>query len=259
MKHWRPNPGRRLSGRLKPLAAGMAFVLAAWGVVRADEASDPFQQGRELAGHLLAQRPSEAYASGGMLKIKGPGGYRQEAVLRCDITCTTTNWSTTYTVGTGVCERLVIVHAAGAPNRYEHQLPNGPVTEISGGDLMTPLSDSDFWLADLGLEFLHWPQQKVLRKEVKRSQGCTVLESCNPHPVANGYARVISWVDTENGGVVQAFAYDADNKLLKEFYPKDLKKVDGQWQVGLMEMENEQTGSRTRLEFETSAASLPQK
>ena len=38
--------------------------------------------------------------------------------------------------------------------------------------------------------------------------------------------------------------------MLKEFYPKDFKKVNGQWQVGSMEIDNVQTGSRTRLEFD---------
>ena len=57
---------------------------------------------------------------------------------------------------------------------------------------------------------------------------------------------------------VQAFAYDADNQVLKEFYPKDIKKVNGQWQVGMMEMDNDTTDSRTRLVFDLDATS-PQK
>ena len=53
--------------------------------------------------------------------------------------------------------------------------------------------------------------------------------------------------------VVEAKAYDAQNKLLKEFYPKDIKKVNGQWQVGSMKIDNVQTGSRTTLEFDLKA------
>ena len=54
-------------------------------------------------------------------------------------------------------------------------------------------------------------------------------------------------------GIVEAEAYDARNKKLKEFYPKDLKKVNGQWQVGSMEIDNVQTGSRTTLKFDLKA------
>jgi hypothetical protein len=49
---------------------------------------------------------------------------------------------------------------------------------------------------------------------------------------------------------VEAEAYDARGKLLKDFEPKDLKKVNGQYQVQSMVMENVQTGTRTRMEFD---------
>ena len=103
---------------------------------------------------------------------------------------------------------------------------------------------------DLGLEFFHWPQQKILRKENKRSRGCMVLESTNPNPSANGYSRVVSWIDEESGGIVHAEAFDARNKLLKEFDPKSFKKVNGQWELQEMEIRNVQTGSRSRIEFD---------
>ena len=125
------------------------------------------------------------------------------------------------------------------------------VVPISNEQAMTnSFANSDFWICDLGLEFFHWPGQKLLKKEVKRSRGCSVLESTNPDPSTNGYSRVVSWIDSESGGIVQAYAYDAQGKLLKEFYPKDFEKVNGQWQVQEMEMINDQTKSRTRLEFD---------
>jgi hypothetical protein len=124
------------------------------------------------------------------------------------------------------------------------------IKTISGDELMRSFAGSDFWIADLGLEFFHWPEQKVLKKEVHRSCGCTVLESTNPNPFPNGYSRVVSWIDNETLGIVEAYAYDANGKKLKDFYPKDFKKVDGQWQVQTLVMENLQTGSRTRLEFD---------
>jgi len=236
----------------------LALLLALPGLARAGDEPDPAQAGRQLVAQVLAQRPSQNYTNHGVLRIKGAGGYRAEADLGVAITVTATNWSTIYTIGSGAAETLQIVHTDGAPNRYYYRAPQASLTEVSGDATMSPVAGSDFWIADLGLEFLQWPKQTLLKKEVKRSRGCNVLESVNPHPTVGGYSRVVSWLDTDSGGVVQAFAYDADNQLLKEFYPKDLKKVDGQWQVGLMEMENDQTGSRTRLEFNTDGPS-PQK
>jgi len=116
---------------------------------------------------------------------------------------------------------------------------------------MSSFANSDFWIADLGLEFFHWPGQKILKRENSRGRVCKVLESTNPNPSTNGYSRVDSWIDEETLGIVQAYAYDAQGKKLKEFYPKDFKKdANGQWQVGMMEMDNVQTGSRSRIEFD---------
>ncbi|HTB83153.1 MAG TPA: outer membrane lipoprotein-sorting protein [Candidatus Sulfotelmatobacter sp.] len=121
---------------------------------------------------------------------------------------------------------------------------------MTGEETSCSFSESDFWFCDLGLEFFHWPAQKVLKKDIHRSCGCTVLESTNPDPGTNGYSRVVSWVDDESLGIVEAYAYDRNGKQLKDFYPKDFKKINGQWQVQTLIMENVQTGSKSRIEFD---------
>jgi len=103
------------------------------------------------------------------------------------------------------------------------------------------------------LEFFHWPDQKILKHELRRSRACTVLESTNPTPSAGSYLRVVAWIDKETLGIVHAEAYDVNGKLLKEFNPKSFKKVNGQWELQDMEIRNVQTGSRTRFEFEVKA------
>jgi hypothetical protein len=114
---------------------------------------------------------------------------------------------------------------------------------------MFPFANSDFWIADLGLEFFHWPEQKILKKETRKSRSCNVLESTNPDPSANGYSRVVSWIDEESVAIIHAEAYDFKNKLLKMFDLKSIEKKNGMWQPELMEMDNVQTGSRTWIDF----------
>ncbi len=60
---------------------------------------------------------------------------------------------------------------------------------------------------------------------------------------------MVSWLDIESGGIVMAQAFDVRDKLLKEFAPKEMKKIQGQWQLEEMEIRNVQTGSRTRVQF----------
>jgi hypothetical protein len=122
------------------------------------------------------------------------------------------------------------------------------------GDRATNVfAGSDFALVDLGLEFLHWPNQVLVTKEMKKSRGCYVLES-RP-AVTNLYSKVISWLDEETSdrgtpGLVLAHAYDANGKLLKEFEVREVKKVAGQWQVEEIELRNRQTKGSTRLRFD---------
>ena len=115
---------------------------------------------------------------------------------------------------------------------------------------MVPFAGSDFWVADLGLEFLHWPHQRVLKNEMRHSKSCKVLESVNPQPVPGGYARVVSWIMIESPhGIVHADAYDARGESLKRFDPKSLEKVQGEYQLEEMEMRNRKTGSQTVIKF----------
>ena len=117
---------------------------------------------------------------------------------------------------------------------------------------MVPFAGSDFWLADLGLEFLHWPQQRVLKKQMRKGLSCDVLQSINPQAGPGGYSRVLSWIAInrpEDIVIVHAEAYDAQNKLLKEFDPKKVEKVNGLWQLEEMEIRNQPTGSPTKIEF----------
>jgi len=201
--------------------------------------------------------------------------------LRFELIVTETNWRTIYyadfydgnqTNGwfKDRYQAIAINHLTGGTNTYQKsesytwgEKQHGMVTidgatpfgllDISANEITSPFAESDFWICDLGLEFLHWPGQKILRGDTARGRLCKVLESTNPNPSTNGYSRVLSWIDNETLGIVEAEAYDAEGKKLKEFYPKDIKKVDGQWQVGSMEIDNVQTGSRTRLEFDLKA------
>jgi molybdate-binding protein len=50
--------------------------------------------------------------------------------------------------------------------------------------------------------------------------------------------------------VVYAEAYDLNGRLVKEFAPKTVKKVQGRWELEEMEIINRRIGSRTRLLFE---------
>jgi hypothetical protein len=215
--------------------------------------------GQALAAQLRTLAPAESAQFKGVFKIRAQDGQTRSIPITCQIIPGEPAWRVIYETGRAgetPAERLVIVHRNDGPNEYfyaraaqQGDWPGEPA-RLSGLQLAQPLGGSDFWLLDLGLDFFHWPTQRLLKTEMRKGRVCQVLESSQPHPPRGGYARVICWVDKETGGPLLAEAYDANNKLMKEFSIRSLKKVEGRWELEEMEIRNVRTRSRTWLEFE---------
>ena len=246
-------------------------------------------QGRELAQRILELRPAENFTRTGVLIIDNGQGQRSKIPIKFEVNVSATNWSSVYQARlTNGTETLTVVQQISQPitilydESDAHRVSPAGIPIKGAGKIVGTIGDhvgfsylsihsvpvagrtngvyserdasfagSDFSTGDLCLQFLNWPRQRILKPyEMRRGRSCKVLESVNPHPSPNGYSRVVSWIDNETLGIVQAKAYDAKGKLLKEFYPKDFKKVNGQWEVGEMEMINDQTGSRSWIKFD---------
>lgn len=254
-----------MTARFASVALGLFTVLAAIAA-GTNELSSAEIQGRQLAQKILEQQLTEGFTNMGVLRIRDARGKTSEIPIQFATQITATNWTSLFegiNTNSDTGDKLRIVHRDFLPNQYAvaHVCEPGLTFSRLGGcdvgrirfedELMTPFVQSDFWICDLGLEFFHWPGQKILKPyEMRRGRSCKVLESINPNPSPNGYSRVDSWIDNETLGIVQAEAYDAKGKLVKEFYPKDFKKVNGLWELGEMEMINDQTGSRTWIKFD---------
>lgn len=213
--------------------------------------SDAEIQGRQLAQQLRNAPPAESITNSAVLIIRDAERHSEKIPVRFQIALMTgepSGWVANYETTDTNFIRLTISHAANQPNQYRLQ-KNGGMADLRGGTEI-PFAGSDFWLCDFGLEFLFWPDQKILKKEFHDNCASIVLESRNPQPVASGYARVVSRIEEESGGIMEAQTYDLAGRQLKDFRVKDLKKVNGHWQVETVIMENLQTGSKTRLEFD---------
>lgn len=246
------------------LAAIFLTVAGAAHAVTTNDAVTAEREGRELVRQLRGAQPPQDFTNRATIRIQANKQIVEVPVM-VETFLTPTNWETFYftaypTQGTnkgwGPSASVRIRHTAEQPNEYRsYQFNRSPCDSnesdlISGDQTFLPFAGSDFWLADLGLEFLQWPEQKVWRKELKKGQSCAVLESRPAAPATNGYSRVVSWVDIDTGGIVEAEAYDAKGKRLKEFEVKELEKINGRLEVTELQMRNVQTGSRTLLRFD---------
>lgn len=238
----------------------LALALPAFAQKQLDSQPAPLSsaeaaaQGQALVREILSQRPTQNYTNTGSLKIRDANGKRTEFPVKCEILVTPTNWLNRYeaALGKNTSTELKVIHPDSSTNQYAVTEYKGEMyfrRDLSGNQIMVPFAGSDFWLADLGLEFFHWPEQRILKSELRKSRACKVLESVNPQPVTNGYSRVVSWIDVETDGIIHAEAYDSRNQLLKEFDTKKFKKVKGEWQLEEMQISNVQTDSRSQIEF----------
>jgi Outer membrane lipoprotein-sorting protein len=253
------------------ISKGAVVLLAGFflcgGSLRAEDNSPVGPEaGQKLAAELRAQVPTDGQWKGTLTRSHKRKIVATMPVLG-KVTANGATWKVTYLVsatdGKGA-EQLTVIHSTNGPNEYLYAqspsagAPLGEPKKLSGAQADIPLAGSDFLLSDLGFEFYHWSQQTKPMVDRKRGRVCYVLESTNPNPGANGYSKVITWIDKESyeeqtGGPIQAEAYGPDKKKLKEFSLGSFKKINGRWELKEMEIENVQTGSRTKLEFDLDA------
>jgi len=225
------------------LVLGSAWVtLAAAPIVSAPIVpANPEAAGQELAARLRALRPGENFTNSATLRMYERRKLVSEQPLLIQVRANPEDWSTTYLLNPAEETnqiKLRVVHDVDGRTQYHLRLNHGGSalqSSPAGAGLMVAFANSDFWLADLGMEFLQWPTQ---------------LESLAPAGETNGYVRVVAWFDIDTGGPVLVEAYDSAGKLVKEFKPNDFKKVDGQWQVEEVEISSPRSRTRSTIRFD---------
>lgn len=239
------------------LSIGLLASVGAWAgsasVENGTRAVDP--EAQALVRELVSRQP-ESMQVRCRLKMRGPDGPWSEVLVRYTIIPDGEGWKGIYETENGPqAEQLIVMHRGLLPNQYvyrkgEAHLQSAQPVVLSGAEAAIPFAGSDFWLSDLGMDFLHWPEQRLDRDAkitMRMGRPCKVLESVNPH--STGYGRVLSWIDSEFGGLIYAEAYDRQGQRLKVFSLKGFKKINGTVHVKEMEIRNDQADSRTRLEF----------
>jgi hypothetical protein len=256
-----------LNPRPHSLAASLALALTA--IVGStvlppskDLPEDPRQAGNILAEALRSQKPPEAIQTTGVLRLRNAQGKRSSIPVKFELQLQQDAWISIYEsipTNQSLPQRLEVVHTPGQPNHYAYATAPGQTnrpfqTEVLGADrLYRSFAGSDFYIADLGLDFLHWPDQRLVRTEMRKGRSCRVLESQMPSPPAGAYYKVLSWIDLETGGLLRAEAFDSNNQVLKEFTVRSVKKG----QLKEVQLRNLKSDSVTRLEFDLDLQGYP--
>src|SRR5688572_10256737 len=236
------------------LAVLVVFAVRA-AEVRDSSYEDTKGEGKALVQEILTLTPEEGSQIMGLLKIRPPEGNILEVPIRMTVRPVEGGWDDIYETQPAngkPGEVFIVKHRGMNANEYLFGTYKTPeekpeLKKLTADELYRPLAGSDFYLMELGLEFLHWPSQKIVKKEMRKSRSCRVVESINPNPKPGTYKRVLTWIDLETSGIILAEAYDHNDKLLKEF---SIQKFDRkEKRLREMQIRNDQTDSRTRLEL----------
>jgi hypothetical protein len=247
---------KRLRLRAQKLVAILVIPLV-FGA-RFAHAAETTMSGAELAERIRSAEPEENSEIHGTL-ITRHGKDVTRVPIVCRVALKGATWETEYKTSSAAAinaELLLIVHSINGPNQYlfaqaatpDGQLPKPSALPMANAD--TPFAGSAFSPEDLGLEFLHWPQQKRLPNQTRLTRACYVLESSNPG--GRGIVRVTSFIDQESFGLLIAKAYDANGQIVKEFSLQggSFKKVNGHWRLERMNIRDYKTDLRTELKFD---------
>jgi hypothetical protein len=231
------------------------LLLSALPALAADEPSS----GPSLAEQIRSTAPEDTNSVQGTLIITA--GHQTKTVpVVCRVVIHDAYWETDYdtaaTTNSGA-EQLIVIHRPNAANEYLYARAAGPSAPLPKPEPLsaedaaaTPLAGSDFSAGDLGLDFLHWPQQLKLKGEMRLGQPCYVLESRDP--AAKTIVRVKSYIDKESNSPIVAEGYDASGHEVKEFslHGSSFKKINGHWRLENMDIRDKKKHSHTELKFD---------
>lgn len=150
-------------------------------------------------------------------------------------------------------EQMTVRRAAGELPRFEYAAGDPPAAAPLPG-LYDAVQQTDVSWTDLALSFLWWQGGSVIATNEVRGRRCFVVEVPAPAAAkaagdgtATPYHSVRLWIDAEIRMLLQAEGLDANDHAIRRLWVKSFKKVNGAWMIKDLEVQQVDTGHRTKL------------
>ncbi len=210
----------------------------------------------ELMGNLLARLPAKPITLTGELATTAENDqksklniiiqlrYPQEATYTlCD------------TFGKSL-EQLTVKRVKGITSyRY---LKGEPLSPAPVPTQDTRIQNTALCWMDLTLGFLWWNGGKIIGRVEAKGQPCYLLDRrAPPEDLTAPYARVQLWVDTRISMLIQADGYDKMENLSRRLSIKSFKKINHEWMIKDLEVEDMVNHSATLLRIRDAVATEP--
>lgn len=145
---------------------------------------------------------------------------------------------------------LTFTHKEGSDDQWLFLPAVKRVKRISSDNKSGPFMGSEFAYEDLSSQEVEKYTYKFLREEQINGVSAYVIER-DPVDPKSGYTRQVVWYNKENYRLEKIDFYDRKDALLKTLvYSNYQVYKQKHWRALQMDMENHQTGKKTRLTFE---------
>jgi hypothetical protein len=149
-------------------------------------------------------------------------------------------------------EQMILRRTAGQAPVFEYAAGN-PLTAAPLPGLFDAVQKTDISWTDLSLSFLWWPGGTVMATNEVRGRRCYVVEVPAPPGAdvsigaAVPYHSVRLWIDAEIRMLLQAEGLDVNAHTIRRLWVKSFKKVNNAWMIKDLEVQQVDTGHRTKL------------
>ncbi len=101
-----------------------------------------------------------------------------------------------------------------------------------------PVRGTDISYEDLAMRFLYWNDAKVIGDGTISAHSCWQVEVRPPSKGDSQYSRVVLWIGKEDGAMMKAESFDANNAWARRFVVRSVMKREGYWLLKQMRIES---------------------
>lgn len=206
----------------------------------------------ELMNNLMARLPSKPISLSGDLITTPETGKTSRLTISIQLRYPR---EATYTIGDAFGKPLEQLTVLRDKTRVSFlYLTGDPMRGAPAPSLDQRIQDTAVSWMDLTLGFLWWNGGQIIGEEENRGQPCYVLDRHAPVGGMAPYASVRIWVDKRVSMLLQAHGYDKLANLTRRMSVKSFKKINHDWMIKDLEVEDLSLQSTTVLRIRDAIA-----
>ncbi len=205
-----------------------------------------------LMSNLMARLPSKPISLSGDLVTTPDEGKKTRLTISIQLRYPR---EATYTIGDAFgkpLEQLTVLRDNGRVSFL--YLTGDPIAGAPAPALDQPIQNTALSWMDLTLGFLWWNGGQIIGQEENRGQPCYVLDRHAPVGAMAPYASVRIWVDKRVSMLLQTQGYDKLANLTRRLSVKSFKKINHEWMIKDLEVEDLSRQTTTILRIRDSVA-----